>query len=103
MVHDRCRHADERRSAPALLRAARQAVDAAKAALAPVFDGGAYDLSEDELSLISEVSVKLGMLRMVVMDRDLIPTGSRRAGRKTGRAALVHVLRREERADDRPR
>lgn len=49
-----------------------QAVDEAKAALAPVFDGGAYDLSEDELSLLSEVSFKLGMLRMVIIDRDLI-------------------------------
>jgi hypothetical protein len=49
-----------------------RAVDAAKAALAPVFDGGAYDLSEDELSLLSEVSFKLGMLRMVIIDRDLI-------------------------------
>lgn len=49
-----------------------QALDAAKAALKPVFDNGAYDLSEDELSLVSEISFKLGMLRMVIIDRDLI-------------------------------
>lgn len=49
-----------------------QAIEATKAALAPVFDSGAYDLPEDELSLLSEISFKLGMLRMVIVDRDLI-------------------------------
>jgi hypothetical protein len=34
-----------------------------------VFDGGAYDRSEDELSLLSEVSFKLGMLRIVIIDK----------------------------------
>lgn len=48
------------------------AIDAAKAALEPVFDGGAYALPEDERQLLTEISFKLGMLRSVIIDRDLI-------------------------------
>jgi hypothetical protein len=78
-------------------------VEAAKAALAPVFDGGAYDLPEDKLSLLSEVSVTLGTLRMAVIDRDLIAdqVEARRQQERARRAAAV--LRHVERADDRPR
>lgn len=77
-----------------------QAVEAAKAALAPVFDGGAYDLPEDELSLLSEVSFKLGMLRMVIIDRDLIAdqVEARWQEEKARRAAAV--LRIEQRASN---
>ncbi len=80
-----------------------QAVDAAKAALAPVFDGGAYDLPEDELSLLSEISFKLGMLRMVIIDRDLIAdqVEARWQEEKTRRAAAL--LRLEQRSANRPR
>lgn len=75
-----------------------QAVDAAKAALAPVFEGGAYDLSEDELSLLAEVSFKLGMLRIVIIDRELIAdqVEARWQEEKARRAAAV--LRLEQRS-----
>lgn len=68
-----------------------EAVDAAKAALAPVFEGGAYDLSEDELSLLSEVSFKLGMLRIVIIDQNLIAdqVEARWQEEKARRAAAV--------------
>lgn len=46
-----------------------QAVDAAKAAFGAMFDNDAYDLSEDELSLLSEASFKLGMLRIPLPPR----------------------------------
>ncbi|AOO85111.1 hypothetical protein [Bosea vaviloviae] len=77
-----------------------QAVEAAKAALAPVFDKGAYDLSEDELSLLSEVSFKLGVLRIVIIDRDLIAdqVEARWQEEKARRAAAV--LRIEQRSSN---
>lgn len=80
-----------------------QAVDAAKAALAPVFDGGAYDLSEDELSLLSEVSFKLGMLRIVIIDKNLIAdqVEARWQEEKARRAAAL--LRLEQRSSNPPR
>lgn len=80
-----------------------QAVDEAKAALAPVFDGGAYDLSEDELSLLSEVSFKLGMLRIVIIDKNLIAdqVEARWQEEKTRRSAAL--LRLEQRSANRPR
>lgn len=77
-----------------------QAIEAAKAALRPVFDGGAYDLSEDELSLLSEVSFKLGMLRIVIIDGDLIAdqVEARWQEEKTRRAEAV--LRHEQRSSN---
>lgn len=80
-----------------------QAVDAAKAALAPLFDGGAYDLSEDELSLLSEVSFKLGMLRIVIIDKNLIAdqVEARWQEEKVRRAAAL--LRLEQRSSNRLR
>ncbi len=80
-----------------------QAVDTAKAALAPVFDNDAYDLPEDELSLLSEISFKLGMLRMVIIDRDLIAdqVEARWQEEKTRRAAAL--LRLEQRSSNRLR
>lgn len=77
-----------------------QAIDGAKAALAPVFDAGAYDLSDDELSLLSEVSFKLGMLRIVIIDGDLIAdqVEARWQEEKTRRAAAV--LRHEQRSSN---
>ncbi len=80
-----------------------KAVDAAKAALAPVFEGGAYDLPEDELTLLSEISFKLGMLRMVIIDQELIAdqVEARWQEEKTRRAAAL--LRLEQRSSNRPR
>lgn len=77
-----------------------QAVDAAKAALAPVFEGGAYDLPEDELSLLAEVSFKLRMLRIVIIDRDLIAdqVGARWQEEKARRAEAV--LRHKQRSSN---
>lgn len=75
-----------------------QAVDAAKAALAPVFDGGAYDLSEDELSLLSEVSFKLGMLRIVIIDRDLIADQVEARWQEEKARRAEAVLRHEQRS-----
>lgn len=69
VIHERRGHADERRRTETVHKQLDQAVKAAKAALAPMFDKGAYDLSEDELSLLSEVSFKLGMLRIAIIDR----------------------------------
>jgi hypothetical protein len=43
------------------------------AALGPVFDGGAYDLPEDQLALLMEVSFKIGMLREVLVNGDVLP------------------------------
>jgi hypothetical protein len=75
-----------------------QAVDAAKAALAPVFDGGAYDLSEDELSLLSEVSFKLGMLRIVIIDGDLIADQVEARWHEEKARRAEAVLRHEQRS-----
>lgn len=80
-----------------------EAVEAAKTALAPEFDSAAYDLPEDELSLLSEVPVKLGMLRMVVIDRDLIPDQVEARSQEERARRAAAVLRQEERAADRPR
>lgn len=68
-----------------------QAAEAAKAALAPVFEGGAYDLSEDELSLLSEISFKLGMPRVVIIEQGLIADQivARRQEKKERLAAAV--------------
>lgn len=75
-----------------------QTVDAAKATLAPVFEGGAYDLPEDKLSLLAEVAFKLGMLRIVIIDRELIAdqVEARWQEEKARRAAAV--LRLEQRS-----
>jgi hypothetical protein len=77
-----------------------QAVEAAKAALVPLCEGGAYDLSEDELALLSEVSFKLGMLRIVIIDKDLIAdqVEARWQEEKARRAAAV--LRIEQRSSN---
>lgn len=77
-----------------------EAIDAAKAVLAPLFDGGAYDLSEDELALLSEVSFKLGILRIVIIDRDLIAdqVEARWQDEKARRAAAL--LRLDQRSSD---
>ena len=80
-----------------------QAVDAAKAALAPVFDGGAYDLPEDELSLLSEVSFKLGMLRIVIADRDLIADQVEARGKEEKMCRAAALLRLEQRSSNPPR
>lgn len=43
-----------------------------KPALPPVFDGGAYHLTEADISLLAEVSFKLGILAIGIIDGDLI-------------------------------
>lgn len=75
-----------------------EAVDAAKAALAPVFEGGAYDLSEDELSLMSEVSFMLGMLRIVIIDGDLIADQVEARWQEEKARRAEAVLRHEQRS-----
>lgn len=77
-----------------------QAVDAAKAALAPVFKGGAYDLPEDELSLLAEVSFKLGMLRIVIIDRDLIADQVETRWQEEKARRADAVLRHEQRSSN---
>jgi|GEM_PF-5359771 len=74
-----------------------QAIDTAKAALAPVFDAGAYDLSEDELSLLSEVSFKLGMLRVVIIEGDLIADQVEARWQEENARRAAAVLRHEHR------
>lgn len=68
--------------------------------MAPVFDGGAYELSEEELSLLSEVSFKLGMLRIVIIDKNLIAdqVEARWQEEKARRAAAL--LRLEQRSSN---
>ncbi len=80
-----------------------EAVDAAKAALAPLFDGGAYDLSEDELSLLSEVSFKLGMLRIVIVDRDLIADQAEARWQEEKARRAATRLRFEQRSPNLPK
>lgn len=80
-----------------------QAIDAAKAALGTVFEGGAYDLSEDEPSLLSEVSFKLGMLRMVIIDRALIADQVEARWQEKRARRTSAVMRHEQRSPDRPR
>lgn len=79
-----------------------QAVDTAKAALAPVFDGGAYDLPEEELSLLSEVSFKLGMLRMVIIGRDLIADQVEARWQEEKARRTAALLRLEQRSSNSP-
>lgn len=68
-----------------------------------MFDGGAYDLPEGELSLLSEISFKLGMVRMVIVDRNLISdqVEARWQEEKARRAAAL--LRMEQRSSSQPR
>lgn len=80
-----------------------QAIDAAKAALGPVFDGGAYDLPKDELSLLSEISFKLGMLHMVITDRDLIADQVEARGQEEKARRAAALLRLEQRSANPPR
>ncbi len=77
-----------------------EAIDAAKAALAPLFDGGAYDLSEDELCLLSEVSFKLGMLRIVIIDRDLIAEQVEARWQEERARRAVAIMRLEDRSSN---
>ncbi|MGN8119192.1 hypothetical protein [Labrys sp. 22185] len=53
--------------------ALEKALTECEAALKPVFDAGAYHLPADELELLHEVSFKLGILRSVVLHRDISP------------------------------
>ncbi len=80
-----------------------QAINAAKAALGPVFDGGAYDLPEDELSLLSEVSFKLGMLRIVIIDRNLIADQVEARWQQEKARRTAALFRLEQRSSNPPR
>ncbi|CAM5775077.1 hypothetical protein LMIY3S_04842 [Labrys miyagiensis] len=53
--------------------ALQKALVECEAAMKPVFDAGAYHLPADELELLHEVDFKLGMLRSVILHRDITP------------------------------